>query len=158
MEALPASGADAVGASMAQNALQEAETVAPANLTQFLGGKTFVQQGWVEGPVGSAPPLWVDTTYVKSMPLRWVLFGSDEYFTLAEDPELASWLAAGSEVILVLRDGSALRVTMQLPAEATALGAAPTPALPAPEPATPVEVGKGQTDGFWEWLWRLLFP
>ncbi len=159
MAAMPASGPEAVGASMAQNQLQAAEAVATADLTQFLAGKAFVQQGWVSGPTGEAIPLWVDTAYVKTMPLQWVLFGSDAYFVLAEQPEMAEWLAAGTEVIIVLPDGSALRVTQQIPEGVT-------PMIPSSAPvATPVEreelpqvPGVAKPKNFWEWLWGLFFP
>jgi Ca-activated chloride channel family protein len=109
--AMAPSGESAVVASKAQNRLQTGDAVVNSAQAWFVGGKTFVQQGWVTGGDGTALPFWVDTAYTEAMTLRWVGFGSDEYFALAEEPAMAAWLGVGQEVVIALDETEALRIT-----------------------------------------------
>ena len=110
--AMPASGEAAVAASKTQNDMQTASTVSETTQARYVGGKTFVQQGWTTTADGSTVPFWADVDYRSDMPLRWVVFGSDEYFALAADPDVAQWLALGPEIVFVDGQGAgAVRVT-----------------------------------------------
>ena len=104
-------GADAVAASQARQALAQAEQAQPGPQgLRFVAGKSFVQQGLVEGADGALLPLWVDTAYREEMPLETVPFGSEAYFKLAARREVAEWLSVSPELILVV-EGKALRIT-----------------------------------------------
>jgi hypothetical protein len=70
-----------------------------------------VRHCWVESADGSAVPFWVDAAYDEDTDTESVLFGSDHYFALAADDTVARWLSLSPEMILVLEDGSAVRVT-----------------------------------------------
>jgi Ca-activated chloride channel homolog len=109
----PASGEAAVAASEARNALVNAATVDETGGVRYVGGKTFVRQALVTSADGQTYELWVDTGYSPGMKLETVPFGSERYFALAAQAELAPWLALSPELILVLDEGSALRVTVQ---------------------------------------------
>lgn len=109
--AAPASGEAAVAGALARKELQEAQTVAQQEEIRFVGGKSFVQRGWVTGADGSQTPLWVDTLYEDSMQTETVPFLSERYFELADDDATAKWLSVSPELVLVLADGSAVRVT-----------------------------------------------
>lgn len=109
--AAPASGEAAVASSVARQELQSAVTVEQEEQVRFVGGKTFTLHGWVEGPQGEPIQLWVDTTYEDSMETEIVPFASDRYFALAGDEQVARWLSVSPEVVVVLDDGSAIRVT-----------------------------------------------
>jgi Ca-activated chloride channel family protein len=158
MADLPASGAEAVAASQAQNAMQVADTVADAEQMRYVAGKTFVRQGSISAPSGETLGFWVDTTYTSEMGLQWVLFGSDAYFALAAEPGVAEWLSVSPELVVVLPDGRAVRITTseevagQHPepsATATPVTESPLDAnSPAPE-AQPSRWGE-----FWDWLWN----
>ncbi len=130
---MPESGAAAVAASEAQNAMQTTTAVRDAERTRFAGGKTFVQQGMVVSADGIATPLWVDTTYGDQQPMKWVLFGSDEYFELAEDATTAEWLSVGAEVVVVMPDDTVVRVTTN-EAEVERQQALPGPVSPLATP------------------------
>ena len=108
---MPASGEAAVAASEAQNAMQTATAVENTESAVFAAGKTFVQQGWVSAADGSALPFWVDTAYKQGMAMQWVEFASDAYFTLAQKPAMAAWLAVGQEMVIVVGGDEAIRVT-----------------------------------------------
>lgn len=152
MAAMPASGAPAVAASQAQNELQTASTVADAETMMHVAGKTFVRQGYVTGRAGETLPFWVDATYTSDMALRTVLFGSDEYFQLAQDATVAEWLSVGSEMVVVLPEQGALRVTTTgAPTEA------PVSPLATPDPPAAGESSSGW-GGFWLWLWDEVTP
>lgn len=160
--AMPASGEAAVSASEAQNAMQNATSVENSTVAQFINGKTFVQQGWVSGADGAALPFWVDTAYQKEMRLTWVEFASEAYFALAQQPGMAEWLALGQEMVIVISDDEAIRVTTNVE-EMTRQGGVPE--SPLATPATSVEAppnAEGATndqdaqnawDAFWSWLW-----
>ena len=109
--AAPAAGAAAVMASEARASLERAQTVAEQSQVRFVGGKTFVQRGWVEGAAGRAVPLWVDTAYREEVDVELVAFGSDRFFELAQDDQAAQWLSVSSELILVLEDDEQVRIT-----------------------------------------------
>ncbi len=108
--AAPASGENAVADSEARASLETAKTVTEQNQVRFVGGKTFVQRGWVEGADGAAIELWVDTAYEADSEPEIVAFGSEDYFNLAADDTVAQWLSVSPELILVLEDGSAVRI------------------------------------------------
>lgn len=109
--AAPASGEAAVAASEARASLETAQTVVEQQQVRFVGGKTFVQRGWVEGAEGEPVALWVDTAYTAESEPEVVPFGSDRYFELAQDDTVAQWLSVSPEMILVLDDGGEVRIT-----------------------------------------------
>jgi Ca-activated chloride channel family protein len=61
---------------------------------------------------GVTRPLWVDTAYDDAMDLTTVEFGSDAYFALFDNPDLAQWLAISPELIVVTGEDTALRITV----------------------------------------------
>lgn len=107
--AAPASGEKAVAASEARSALYDAETVAESRGVRYVNGKTFVAQ--TIQPAGKPVQQWVDTLYDPAMPTETLRFASDRYFELAEQAELSAWFALGPEVVIVVGDGQALRIT-----------------------------------------------
>ena len=158
---MPASGEAAVAASEAQNSMQTATAVENSESAVFVAGKTFVQQGWVSGADGSALPFWVDTAYKQEMTLQWVEFASDTYFRLAQNPAMAAWLAVGQEIVIVVSNNDAIRVTANVE-EMARQGNVPLSPLPTPgaETASPdAESGTDEVapqsawDAFWDWLW-----
>jgi Ca-activated chloride channel family protein len=163
--ALPASGERAVSESKAQNSMQTATAVENNAQAQFVGGKTFVQQGWVSGPDGSSLPLWVDTSYAQSMRLTWVEFASDAYFALAAEPTVAEWLAVGQEMVIVVNDREAIRVSTDA-AQVEQEGGMPSSPLATPssgnEPSESERTSSTSADDevqsnwerFWSWLWE----
>ncbi|MCC6168509.1 MAG: VWA domain-containing protein [Caldilineaceae bacterium] len=154
MAEMPASGAPAVTASQAQNELQTASTVAGAEAMLHVAGKTFVRQGTVTGATGDTLPFWVDAAYTSDMTLRTVLFGSDEYFNLAQDAAVAAWLSVGPEMVVVLPEQGGVRVTtVGAPTEP------PAPVSPLATPDSPAaEESSGGWGGFWLWLWNEVVP
>lgn len=166
--AAPASGEAAVAASQDQNAMQTATAVENTESAQFVAGKTFVQQGWVSGPDGTSLPFWVDTAYKQQMILMWVEFASDEYFALAQQTSMAEWLAVGQEIVIVVSETQAIRVTTNAE-EMTREGNTPLSPLPTPAAnngaSSPATEGTGASsnpteqetqnawDAFWSWLW-----
>jgi Ca-activated chloride channel family protein len=153
--AMPASGQAAVAASEAQNEMQTATTVGDSGAARFVAGKTFIQQGWVSGPDGASLPFWVDTAYRQEMTLLWVEFGSEQYFALAQQPEMAEWLAVGAEMVIVVSDTEAIRITTSAETM-TEAGNTPMSPLPTPSPEAPGTSGQepeGAWDRFWSWLW-----
>jgi Ca-activated chloride channel family protein len=157
--AAPASGEAAVAASEAQNSMQTATSVQNTASAQFINGKTFVQQGWVTGADGSQVPFWVDTSYKQSMNLTWVEFASDAYFDLLKQAGMAEWLAVGQEVVIVVSDKEAIRVTAN-PQEMQNQGIAPasplaTPVAPSNDSSDTTSSRSQQNawDQFWNWVW-----
>ena len=54
---------------------------------------------------------WIDSTFKPDMKILTVKFGSEEYFKLLQEkPELKEFLALGTKVTVVLKDGTALVV------------------------------------------------
>jgi len=54
---------------------------------------------------------WMDSAFKPDMKILTVKFGSDEYFKLLQDkPELKEFLALGTKVTVVLKEGIALVV------------------------------------------------
>ena len=89
-----ATGEAAVATSQAQKQLQDGYA-APATSggTKVVGGKTFVLQNGV----------WTDTAFdaAKFPAPKIIKFGSDAYFALLGDPQIAQWLSAGEQVVWV---------------------------------------------------------
>ena len=106
-----ASGEEAVVAAKVRDELQNAVQVAENHAVRFVAGRSFSQQGVVITPTGVQLPLWVDTRFTAKMQVTTVSFGSDCYFKLAARPELTQWLALSSELLIVLDDDHALRIT-----------------------------------------------
>jgi Ca-activated chloride channel family protein len=166
--AMPASGEAAVSASEAQNSMQRATSVENIAAAHFVAGKTFVQQGWVSGDDGISLPLWVDTAYTQEMSLMWVEFASDEYFALAAQPNMAEWLAVGQEIVIVVTDTQAIRVTTNRE-EMSREGNTPLSPLATPVADETVAPSQGASTGrstetsgkeeqsgwnaFWSWIW-----
>ena len=113
--AAPASGKAAVAASETRNQLANAANVQESTGVRYLNGKTFVRQSLVQYSDGSQAELWVDTGYREGMQLATVPFGSDRYFALARQPELAPWLSISAELVIVLDNGEAIRITANQP-------------------------------------------
>ena len=113
--AAPASGQAAVVASEARASLESAKTVAEQEQVRYVGGKAFVQRGWVEGEGGVPVALWVDTAYDAETEPEVVPFGSDRYFELAQDDLVAQWLSVSSEMIIVLAGAEQVRITTVAP-------------------------------------------
>ncbi len=102
----PASGADAVGKSQANKALQEANS-APSSSEGNLknvGEKAFILQNGV----------WTDTTFQPDkMTTTKIEFGTDAYFNLLQQhPEWSKYVAVGTRVIFVV-NGVAYEITAQ---------------------------------------------
>jgi|GEM_PF-6262602 len=105
------SGAAAVQSSIRQNEMQQATTVDEVQGVRSVAGKTFTLTEYVVDDQGQQFDLWVDNAYDESMALETILFGSDEYFELAQQPNVQEWLALSSELILVLELDRAIRIT-----------------------------------------------
>jgi len=78
--------------------------VASEPATRYVAGKSFVAQQVAHED--GAVTRWVDTAYTAEMPLLTVAFGSDCYFELLDQTDLAAWLAIAPELIVVLKDSS----------------------------------------------------
>ena len=96
------SGAGAVAASQAQKQLQQgyAAPIARAD-AKIAGGKTFVLRDGV----------WTDSAFdaAKFANPKIIKFGSDEYFALLSDQQIAQWLSVGEQIVWV-QGGVATRV------------------------------------------------
>ncbi|MBE2241026.1 MAG: VWA domain-containing protein [Caldilineaceae bacterium] len=114
LAAAPASGEAAVAASQARSELQQAETVRDASgEIRYVAGRAFMLRSYVSTPAGETLALWVDTAYDEAMEVTTLEFGSDAYFALLDDPDLAQWLAISPELIVVTGEDTALRITTQ---------------------------------------------
>ena len=105
----------AVKAAEQRAALSSAESAQQTEDVRFLGGKTFARRGYAPGAGGEPVAFWVDTAYTEDMPLETVEFASDAYWALLDQPNAAEWLSLSSEMIVVLEDGTALRITSAAP-------------------------------------------
>jgi Ca-activated chloride channel family protein len=105
------SGAAAVGASETRSALANAVNVLDTRGVRYVGGKTFVHQRTLQTADGQALELWVDTQYAEGMPVEIVEFGSARYFALARQPQMAAWLAISPEMVIVVAQNRAIRIT-----------------------------------------------
>lgn len=130
--ALAASGAEAVADAGVRKELRAADRapVEEAKAVRHVGKRTFVYRSGV----------WVDTAFdVDTMQVTEVPFGSSRYFELAADPEVAGYLALGSQVIFVF-EGQAYQITpseeMELEAQATQPAVQPTVEQPQPSDAS----------------------
>jgi len=159
--AMPASGEAAVAASKTQNDMQSATAVGDAVQARYVGGRTFIQQGWATTADGSVVPFWVDTGYQPEMPMRWVAFGEDDYFALAADADVAQWLSLGPEIVFVDGQGTAVRVTTDAAEAARHAGDAPMPTatgVPVDSPQAPEPEAEDAWTEFWTWLWDQVTP
>jgi Ca-activated chloride channel family protein len=158
-----ASGGAAVDASVAQGALQSANTAGSpvdgsvdgvAQAVKYVGIRTFLN---VDG-------VWTDTQFDSdTMTATPVQFGSDNYLALAASrPELASAFALGKQVIVVL-DGTAYQVVpgptnvVTIPATATpevisGTSQSPLSATPTHAPLTLDAVKPPSNNGLWLWV------
>ncbi|CAN5767700.1 hypothetical protein BH10CHL1_BH10CHL1_07740 [soil metagenome] len=109
--AAPASGAAAVAASEARTQLENATNVQENQAVRYVSGKTFTQQGPVVTKDGQTVDLWVDTLYKEEMQVEKVVFGSERYFALAKQPQMARWLAISPELVIVIDKSKAIRIT-----------------------------------------------
>jgi len=149
--ALGASGADAVADAQERKELRSA-SLAPegeAKAVRHAGEHTFVNRSGI----------WVDAAFDPgTMQVVEIPFGSERYFELAADPELAGYLALGTQVVFV-DGGQAYQITP------------PEEMAPAPEVEATDQPGEGQQPGtveqppetgadFWTavlaWLQKLL--
>jgi hypothetical protein len=105
------SGAEAVAASETRSALKNAVNVLDNSGVRYVGGKTFVHQRTVQAANGQTVELWVDTRYSEGMPVEVIEFGSPRYFSLAQQPEMAAWLAIAPEMMIVVAPNQAIRIT-----------------------------------------------
>jgi Ca-activated chloride channel family protein len=113
LAAAPAAGESAVAASQARIALQQAQTVSESSRDlRYIAGRTFMLRSHLASADGVTRPLWVDTAYDDAMDLTTVEFGSDAYFALFDNPDLAQWLAISPELIVVTGEDTALRITV----------------------------------------------
>ncbi len=106
MRAMPTTQAGGLGGPASAPTDGDTELYAPepsVNPIQTVNGKTFILQGTV----------WMDTTYEPdTMETEKIEFLSDAYFDLLlEKPEIASFLALGDEVVVLL-DGTAYEITV----------------------------------------------
>jgi Ca-activated chloride channel family protein len=105
-----ASGAEAVAASEVRSQLQTAVIVEQSDEVRFACGRAFVKRSVATTPNGQVDELWVDTAFEQCLTLEQVVFASERYFELGQQPELAACLAIAPHVIVVLGDGQALQV------------------------------------------------
>ncbi len=173
-----ASGEVAVAASEANQVLLSADVVeaaAPQQALRFVGGQTMMNQAQVAAS-GVVSNLWVDTRYRPEMSVETIQFGSDRYFELAQQAEIAHAFAMSPEVIVVTGENNAVQVTLgeveaathaAIPApvsplapntpqpEATSATVVPTstPLLLIPTP-TPTPTTAAQP-GWFDWLWEV---
>lgn len=108
----PASGEAAVAASEARSDLANAVNLQEHQGVRYVAGKTFVRQSVVTTKAGQQYGLWVDTRYEEAMRVETVRFGSPRYFSLARNPQMAAWLAISPELVVVVGDGQAIRITI----------------------------------------------
>ncbi len=104
-------GQQAVEASVGLDQLANASVIEKDQNIRFINGRTFIGRRVAEGADQTELTLWVDTLYTEDMVLETVQFGGDCYFTLAQEPPLAAWLALASDVIIVRDATTALRIT-----------------------------------------------
>jgi Ca-activated chloride channel family protein len=96
-QAAPAAGLakKQAGAANANQGYRASQTLNYAQQVRVVGGRAFYQNGSV----------WTDSTaqLQKGLRQKRVVFGSAEYFALAErSPQAAQWLALGNEVDVVM--------------------------------------------------------
>jgi len=109
-------GQSAVAASEQLDQLANAAVVENVQNVRFINGRTFVERTVVQSGGGEEVDkrgltLWVDTLYNSDMQLETIAFGSDCYFALAQEPQVAEWLALSSDLIIVRNAQTALRIT-----------------------------------------------
>lgn len=110
-DAYAAVGQAAVTASERIDELANAPVIQSAPEIRFINGRTFIQRTVVTEDNKTQLTLWVDTLYTEDMQLETVQFGGDCYFALAQEPQLAEWLALSPDLIIVHDAHTALRIT-----------------------------------------------
>ena len=152
-KAMEVSGQAAVGDSEARSALRQAERAQEHKGVRYVDGKTFTFQQHVTTPDGRTEELWVDNSYQETIRPHVILFGSDEYFELAERSNAAQWLAVSPELVLVIEE-TAYRITTNPELSQNAVPEPPASLQPTPAPPT------AATPTFWEsilaWLDQIL--
>lgn len=108
-------GESAVAASEQLNELATASVIQEAPEMRFVNGRTFLQRTVAEGANKVGLTLWVDTLYTEDMVLETIEFGSDCYFALAKEPQVAAWLALAPDIIVARDTQTALRITTIAP-------------------------------------------
>ncbi|RME82611.1 MAG: hypothetical protein D6775_10420 [Caldilineae bacterium] len=151
----PATGEEGVESSESRRALREADQVQEHEGLRYVAGKTFTFQGNITRPDGTLLPLWVDSTYREGMTLQTIPFGSDAYFALASEPDVAAWLSVSPEMVVVIHD-TAYRITTGAESEA---GQPQTPApTPTPTSPNPTSSQPSLLQMLLDWLLRLFSP
>jgi Ca-activated chloride channel family protein len=113
--AAPASGEMAVASSESVADLADARQVTQSAAVRTIEGKTFLQRGRVTTADGVSVPFWIDTAWDETDKPAQILFGSEEYFDLLSDDAVARMLSLSIEMVLVLEDGSVVRITTLAP-------------------------------------------
>ena len=107
------SGEAAVQASVVRSSLERATTVTQDAAVRYAGGRTFQRQVNAVDAEGQPIELWVDTAYREGMDVTEIMFGSDAYFALLDQPGMAEWLAVAPQVVIVTGDNTAVRITAE---------------------------------------------
>ncbi len=104
-------GAAAVKASEAREELLSAQTVGQDRAVRYVGGRTFRLENRLLADDGRALEFWLDTAYDDAMDVTTIQFGSEAYFDLLDEPGMAEWLAISPELLIVVGDDEAIRIT-----------------------------------------------
>ncbi|NOX61940.1 MAG: VWA domain-containing protein [Chloroflexi bacterium] len=152
------SGREAVAESEVRQQLYEAERALDYEGVRHAAGKSFIFQGYVNTADGQVLELWVDAAYRADMTPQIVVFGSDAYFALAEQPGIAQWLAISPELMLIIK-GTAYRITTDPALAENPPRPGSTPATPTPNPVSAPDASSTPSTSLWqallEWLNRL---
>ncbi len=143
-QAAPA-GEAAVEASKVRSGLSQAEAAPENDRVRYVAGKSFAQKGEVQAADGTLYPLWVDTALTGEMTPRQIPFGSDEYFALAADAQVAQWLAVSPALVVVI-DGEAVQIVLDGSGDS----------LPTATPGTSGVPAEADTPSVWQRLWDAL--
>lgn len=150
--AAPASGEEAVVASQERAKMQTATVAVETAEMRYAGGRAFVNQGSITLPDGRMAQLWVDTAYTEEMRIEQVVFASERYFELAAQPGISEMLALSPEMVIVIGENDAIRITSAETATAypapISAGEADESAIDVPEATS----GRSAWEDFLRWL------